>query len=287
MTQTLHGNLSQQGFVVSWSEGQSFHPDDGGERLEILLNVEGHGELRSGRRRETLAPRRAAHCVREDGQVTHARTPGGRHAFLTAAFSRDYAGARLGLGSAAQLHPAVRGFLEGRRVRTAPFAVGPLTLALEGAVRDMRDVPVADAALGLWWEARMLDLMSRLLYAPPGRELFCEAHKRRVRENVNRVKELVLARLEEPPGLTELADAVGWNPFFLCRTFGREEGVSLSRFVRRARVERAAALMRTDGMNVTEAAMAVGYSSLSHFSKAFAQDMGCCPCTWRLRGAAR
>jgi AraC-like DNA-binding protein len=30
-------------------------------------------------------------------------------------------------------------------------------------------------------------------------------------------------------------------------------------------------------MNVTEAALEVGYSSLSHFSSAFREVIGCCP----------
>ena len=42
-------------------------------------------------------------------------------------------------------------------------------------------------------------------------------------------------------------------------------------------MERAAELLQSGKYNVTEAAMAVGYSSLSHFSQSFCQTMGCCP----------
>ena len=38
-----------------------------------------------------------------------------------------------------------------------------------------------------------------------------------------------------------------------------------------------AELLRTGRYNVTEAATEVGYSSLSHFSKAFCETIGCCP----------
>ena len=34
--------------------------------------------------------------------------------------------------------------------------------------------------------------------------------------------------------------------------------------------------------NVTEAALKVGYNSLSHFSRAFCETMGCCPCFYPL-----
>ena len=42
-------------------------------------------------------------------------------------------------------------------------------------------------------------------------------------------------------------------------------------------MERAAELLLGGRHNVTEAAMEVGYSSLSHFSKAFCTTIGCCP----------
>ena len=42
-------------------------------------------------------------------------------------------------------------------------------------------------------------------------------------------------------------------------------------------MEKAATLLQAGSHNVTEAAFAVGYSSLGHFSKNFCEVMGCCP----------
>ncbi len=42
-------------------------------------------------------------------------------------------------------------------------------------------------------------------------------------------------------------------------------------------MERVAELLRSGKHDVTEAVLEVGYSSLSHFSQAFCQTMGCCP----------
>jgi len=53
--------------------------------------------------------------------------------------------------------------------------------------------------------------------------------------------------------------------------------MTIPQYLRKLRMERAAGLLRTGKYNVTEAAMEVGYSSLSHFSQAFCQVMGCCP----------
>ncbi len=53
--------------------------------------------------------------------------------------------------------------------------------------------------------------------------------------------------------------------------------MTIPQYLRKLRMERAAELLRGGKHNVTEAALEVGYSSLSHFSQAFCQIMGCCP----------
>jgi AraC-like DNA-binding protein len=50
-------------------------------------------------------------------------------------------------------------------------------------------------------------------------------------------------------------------------------------------MEHAGDLLRSGKYNVTEAALEVGYSSLSHFSQAFCQTMGCCPGLYPLNPA--
>jgi AraC-like DNA-binding protein len=83
--------------------------------------------------------------------------------------------------------------------------------------------------------------------------------------------------LVEPPDLLELGKRVGCSPFHLSRTFSQELGVTIPQYLRQLRMERAGELLLTGKFNVTETAMEVGYSSLSHFSQAFCQTMGCCP----------
>ena len=75
--------------------------------------------------------------------------------------------------------------------------------------------------------------------------------------------------------------------FYLSRTFTRETGLTLSQWLRRARLERAADLLRTRKCNVTEAGLEVGYSSLRYFSQAFHEMFGCCPGLYPLRTPSR
>ncbi len=54
----------------------------------------------------------------------------------------------------------------------------------------------------------------------------------------------------------------------------------MSLWLRRQRIERAAALIASGRCNVSEAAVEVGYRSLSHFSRAFFEEKGVSPSKW-------
>jgi AraC-like DNA-binding protein len=96
------------------------------------------------------------------------------------------------------------------------------------------------------------------------------------------VKQALARGIESPPSLSQLGREVGCSPFYLSRLFSEHTGMTISRYLRNLRLERAAELLRRGRVNVTEAAMAVGYSSLSHFSKAFAEMFGVCPSVFPL-----
>ena len=84
-------------------------------------------------------------------------------------------------------------------------------------------------------------------------------------------------------GLEEIGREAGCSPFHLSRIFSAETGATIPQYIRRLRMERAAALLQSGKHNVTEAALEVGYSSLSHFSQSFCQEMGCCPGLYPLK----
>jgi AraC-like DNA-binding protein len=105
-------------------------------------------------------------------------------------------------------------------------------------------------------------------------ELFCDRQKRIARERVEGVIAILRQDRAAPPRLDEIGRRVGCSPFHLSRTLSREMGMTIPQYVRELRMEPAAELLRSGRYNVTEAAMEVGYSSLSHFSQAFCQTMG-------------
>ena len=148
--------------------------------------------------------------------------------------------------------------------------------------------PVIQAARSLWYHAKVLELMAEFFFDQRGSdELFCDRQKRVGLERAERVAAVLRHNLTEPPGLEEISRQVGCSPFYLSRIFSREMGMTIPQYLRKLRMERAGELLRSGKFNVTEAALEVGYNSLSHFSLAFCQTMGCCPGLYPLKRTAR
>jgi AraC-like DNA-binding protein len=124
----------------------------------------------------------------------------------------------------------------------------------------------------------VLEILAQTFFpAEQPEELFCHRHQRANRERVEQACFLIARDLENPPSLEMLAERVGCSTFYLSRIFKEQTGVSIPAFLRMKRIEKAAELIRTRKTSVTEAAFAVGYSSLSAFNKAFVEQIGCCP----------
>jgi AraC-like DNA-binding protein len=98
--------------------------------------------------------------------------------------------------------------------------------------------------------------------------------------SARRARDLLLARLANPPSLEELSEAVSANRFVLLRQFRRAFGVPPHSFLVRARVEQARSLLAR-GADVAEVAHALGFSDQSHFTRAFRGIVGLTPGAYR------
>lgn len=81
--------------------------------------------------------------------------------------------------------------------------------------------------------------------------------------------------------ITRLSREVGLNERRLKEGFRLAIGKSVHVYLRATRLDAAAALL-VSGSSVTEAAYAVGFDNLSHFSKAFREEKGVLPSRYRL-----
>ncbi len=95
-----------------------------------------------------------------------------------------------------------------------------------------------------------------------------------------RVIEAMRARLDHPPSLDDLADVAGLSPFHFQRMFRASHGLSPSAYLEAVRVDEAKRLI-AGGIGLAEAALACGWSSQSHFTRAFHAVTGTTPGVWR------
>ena len=91
------------------------------------------------------------------------------------------------------------------------------------------------------------------------------------------VCEILKKEMANPPHKRELTRRVGLNEKQLVKAFKEQVGIYPSEYLRSIRLEKARDLIANRQYNVTEAAFSVGYSSLSHFSKAFHDKFGINP----------
>ena len=82
---------------------------------------------------------------------------------------------------------------------------------------------------------------------------------------------------DEAFGVEHLAEAVGMSRAHLYRQLKALRGQTPSEALWTFRVERGAQLLAAGAGNVSEVAYAVGFRSVSHFSKRFKQHLDCCP----------
>ena len=82
-----------------------------------------------------------------------------------------------------------------------------------------------------------------------------------------RIKDYVLAHLDEPIEVGRLAEMAGRSPFHFSRVFTRAVGITPHRYVVHLRLERAIGLVRDGRSGLAEAAARTGFADQSHLSR--------------------
>ncbi len=278
----LDGSFFDGGVSIEWHDfrvdadmdwARSFHPGC----LEICLNFSGSGSLQDGAAQRRIEAGQVAIYTTHPGRPKAFRAAGSLHRFLTLEMGREFLRANFA-DNLDRLKEPVRRFIASKGVPPPWLEIAPLPTALLATRMELLQPPVPEAARTLWYRGKVFEILAHLLFvADDPAELFCHRHQRQNRERIERACYLLERDLENPPTLEMLAQEVACSPFHLSRIFAEEAGMSIPRYLRTKRIERAAELLKTGKANVTEAAMSVGYSSLSAFNKAFVEQMGCCP----------
>jgi AraC family transcriptional regulator len=278
----LFGDFARIGVSFEWHElapecdvdwARSFHADS----VELCLNLAGAAEVAMAGDAVRFGPWTAGFYRQGKTPLRAHRRGGEAHQFITVELAPEFLNRHL-RGCAGDLHPLIRRAAVGEDGDSAVGSLETMNSRQRELVASLRQPPVLASAQAVWYQAKAVELMGEFFFQPVAAgELFCHRQQRVARDRVDQVVALLKRDLAAPPALEEIGRTVGCSPFYLSRTFSKETGQTIPQYVRRLRLDKAAELLRSGDYNVTEAALEVGYSSLSHFSQAFHQQFGCCP----------
>ena len=166
------------------------------------------------------------------------------------------------------------------------FRLESITAEMHRALRQILECPYGGASRKLFLESRCLELIAYQL-----EQLHCSGgfssgvgaaagslHPSE-KSGIEKVRRLLLDNLGNPPNLDDLAELAGMSHPKLNRCFRQSYGKTVFQYLRDERFKKARVLIEDQGRTVTEAAYLVGYSSLSHFSKAYKHHYGISPGT--------
>jgi AraC-like DNA-binding protein len=141
-----------------------------------------------------------------------------------------------------------------------------------------------------WMDEQLNGLMERLfeVHSRVRREADCLAAARPgTREELYRrlwrARDYMIARLDEPILLSDMARVACLSPNHFIRTFRQAFGQSPHQYLVSRRLERAARLLVRTGMPVTDVCYSVGFESPGSFSWLFRKRYGVSPLRYRLQ----
>lgn len=277
----IAGGFKEAGFSFEWHEwdavgplawAESFHR----QSVEICLNLQGNAWVSGNDVRMEFGDDTVGFFASTGFPLEAERKTSQHHRFLSVEFNLNFLRNRLRPHDP-HLHPIIRNCLDEREPLAAVSGVSVITHRHLDLLNSLLRPPVLASAQRFWYEIKALEFAAEFFFVAEEGETLCTRAQRLAAERVSRAKAIILENLSEPLPLEELGRRVACSHFYLSRTFTRETGMTISQWLRRARLERAAELLKAGKCNVTEAALEVGYSSLSHFSEAFHEVYGCCP----------
>lgn len=177
------------------------------------------------------------------------------------------------------LPPGLRRIVQGHCDN--PFCrVGEITPPMISALQQILNCPYSGMTRRLYLESRVMALIAFQLET-----LSHDACRKSVsgilhpadRRCIEKVRQVLVSDLENPPDLTALTRRAGMSHTKLNRCFRQLYGMTVFAFLRNERLTRARHMIESDGFNVTETALAVGYESISHFSQAYKKHFGISP----------
>jgi AraC-like DNA-binding protein len=166
------------------------------------------------------------------------------------------------------------------------FKFGMMNAAMFAATAQVLDCPYAGPCRDLFLEAKVMELLALQMSLVAQKNIMQKPAPLEPDElmAVRLAREILLADLNNPPRLGDLAKKVGINRNKLNQGFRRLYGVTAFEMLRTERLERAKVFLKGSGMSLAEIAQVSGYCAQSHFTSAFTAQFGVTPGRFRKRG---
>lgn len=153
-----------------------------------------------------------------------------------------------------------------------------LSIPMQAAVQQLFQCPYNGSMKTLFFEGKVLELTSHLISRQFGGhtrpDVSLSEHDVK---SVKKARDYLIESMDKPPSLRALSRHAGVCESKLKRNFRKIFGTSVFDYLRQQRIEKARMLLQAGHMSVTEVSYAVGYSSLSHFTRFFTTHCGVSP----------
>ncbi len=159
----------------------------------------------------------------------------------------------------------------------------PLNLSIQtspgmlAVLDEILNCPYRGALGRMFAEGKALELLSMMLAANFMEPVSRPHVSRSDTDRLYHARHILEKSPDEAPTMAGLARQVGMSETKLKRGFKQEFGKPVFEFLRGYRLETARKMLVSGKWNVTEAALEVGYSSVSHFSQIFQKEFGIFP----------
>ena len=160
-----------------------------------------------------------------------------------------------------------------------------ITVEMRTVAQQMLQCPFHGVTRRFFLQAKVFELFALQLHsimADQNSSPFSGTLKPKTIEKIYEARARLVAQLESPPSVLELAQQVGLCDRTLRRGFRELFGTSVIGYLTQQRLHQAKDLLSHGNYTVAEVANNVGYSHLGHFSAAFRKQFGVSPKQWML-----
>lgn len=152
-------------------------------------------------------------------------------------------------------------------------------------LKILREQENSGEAANLYYAARMLDLLVLLIRSAPS-HINMENLKNSKKniwglEKIDKSIKFIEENYSENIHLRDIAQAAGFSEYYFSRLFKEITEKSFHRYVSEYRIKKAELLLMDPNYTISEAAYAVGFSSISTFDRLFRSIKGCSPQEFR------